>query len=273
MIANDLSEEHRAKLQSVLEEGGAPRVVAYIQSNRDAELRRTLYSLARRAFPEREGHGRKFDDLIFIARAGITESLRQAALARAKLDHELATECTDSANRLSYNLSADLADCWPGDENPRERRHLEAGFRAACDCIVWRQELGKPPDRRAMAYWAAGMHQLSLGNAVEALGWFETAAGLAAKAVAGESSDGASDVTADYVKPGGDFGVILYHGYAGLARHILGSSEGIHQYKRACLSFQGTINNFKDPEMIEDAKFGLEQLRWVERKLTGKEST
>jgi hypothetical protein len=286
MAQNDLDEQYRVQLKAALEEGGAPKVVAFIQNAPDAELRRNLYSLVRRAFPERNEGAKNFDDLIFVTRAGIAEAFRQAELARARVDLELANECKDSANRLSYNLAADLAECWPGDEAPRERRHLESGFRAACDCIVWRQELGKPPDRRAMAYWAAGMHQLSLGNPIEALGWFETAAGLAAKAIgskaetageAGGPTDGVGTPeagglnAADYVKPGGDFGVILYHGYAGIARHLLKNPDGMHQYKRACLSFQGTINNFKDPEMVEDARFGLEQLQWVERRFMSAE--
>ena len=150
----------------------------------------------------------------------------------------------------------------------REGRHFEAGLRAAYDCIVWRQELGKPPDRRAMAHWAAGMHQLSLGNLVEALCTFEAAFGLALDAAA--VADGGDDIRPEaYVKPNGDFGVILYFGYAGIARHLLGDESGARQYEQACAAFADTLKNPKDGEVAEDAKFGMDQLRWVERKFAG----
>jgi hypothetical protein len=268
MANDDADDQHRDKLRSVLEEGGADRVVAFIQGTPEPELRRRLYTLARHVLPDKESSDRKFDDVIRIARAGIAEALRQAELARARSNADEARECIDHANKLSYNLSADLADCWPGDLAPRERYHFEAGLRAAYDCVVWREELGKPPDRRAMAHWAAGMHQLSLGNVVEALCAFEAAFGLTLEAAA--ASDGADDgKPEDYVKQNGDFGVILYYGYAGIARHLLGDEAGTRQLEQACAAFTETLKSPKDREAAEDAAFGLDQLRWVERKFSG----
>src|SRR3954471_1721058 len=159
MTVEDPDEPHRQALRQVHAEGGADRVVAFIQGTADPALRRKLYSLSRQILPDRASTGRSFDDVIRIARTGIAEYLRQAELARAREDAAEAQECIDGANKLSYNLAADLAACWPGDEAPRERRHFESGLRAAYDCVVWRQELNKPPDRRAMAHWVAGMHQ------------------------------------------------------------------------------------------------------------------
>lgn len=268
MAGDDLDQTHRNKLRSVLEEGGGAKVVAFIQGTPDPELRRKLYTLARQVLPERSDAKRGFDDVIRIARAGIAEGLRQAELARATSHTHEARECIDFANRVSYNLAADLAECWPGDEARRERRHLEAGLRAAYDCIVWRQELGKPPDRRAMAHWAAGMHQLSLGNLVEALFGFEAALGLALQAAAASPTTPELKPEA-HVKPGGDFGVILYYGYVGIARHLIGDASGSRQFEQACAAFEGTTRASKDEETLEDAAFGLDQLRWVERKLVG----
>ena len=142
----------------------------------------------------------------------------------------------------------------PGDEAPRERRHFEAGLRAAEDCVRWRRELGKPPDKRAMAYWAAGMHQMSLGNLYEALGAFETAAGLARLSVVGTGRD--------EVKAGSDFGVLLYAGYLGIARWMLGDHEGRTLYEAACAAFDETTTK-SEGEQQEDAVFGVAQLRWV----------
>ena len=144
-----------------MERGGAQEVIRYVGSIEDAETRRTVYSIAQKGFGNREWAGRNFDALVEVVRAGIGETLRQA---HQTADGETAGKLTDFANRLSYNLSADLADCWPGDDVQRERRHFEAGLRAAEDCVRWRRELGKPPDRRAMAYWAVGMHHISLDN-------------------------------------------------------------------------------------------------------------
>jgi hypothetical protein len=268
MAGDDMDLPHRNKLRSALEEGGTAKVVAFIQGTADSELRRKLYTLARQVLPERSDAKRRFDDVIRIARAGIAEGLRQAELARARSDADEARECLDFANRVSYNLAADLAECWPGDEARRERRHLEAGLRAAYDCIVWRQELGKPPDRRAMAHWAAGMHQLSLGNLVEALFGFEAALGLALQAAAASPTTPELKPEA-HVKPGGDFGVILYYGYVGIARHLIGDASGSRQFEQACAAFEGTTRASKDEETLEDAAFGLDQLRWVERKLVG----
>jgi len=268
MATEEQDQKHMDILGRVYREGGADKVVAFIQGTADPADRRTLYMLARRVMPDRTAQVRRFDDVIRIARAGIAETLRQAELARARESAEEAKECIDHANKLSYNLSADLAACWPGDEAPRERHHFETGLRAAYDCVVWRQELGKPPDRRAMAHWAAGVHQHSLGNEVEALCAFEAAFGLALEAAA------AGDPTHDgkpeaYVKQNGDFGVILYFGYAGIARQILGDEAGTRQFVQACAAFEETLQSPKDAEAAEDARFGLDQLRWVEAKCAG----
>ena len=272
MAAEDPDQPLKDKLRSILDEGDGGGVVAFIQGTPEPEQRRKLYTLARLSFPDRKSADRRFDDLIRVARAGIVEGLRQAELARARGDTDEARECIDFANRLSYNLSADLAECWPGDEAPRERRHFESGLRAAYDCIVWRQELGKPPERRAMAHWAAGMHQLSMGNHIEALCDFEAAFGLALQGAvaAGGAAGAAGDQRPEaFVKANGDFGVILYFGYAGTARHLLGDASGTRQFEQARAAFAGTLKAPRDKQAAEDAEFGLDQLRWVERKFMG----
>ncbi|HEU4333143.1 MAG TPA: hypothetical protein VFT32_01495 [Candidatus Eisenbacteria bacterium] len=239
-------------LREAAERGGA-REVARVVFQRDAESRRGLWRLALRRFDDRESPLRNFELLIDIAQAGIDDSMTLANQAETA---ESAAEWADAANVLSYNLSAALADCWPDDPAPRERHHFEIGLRAAEDCVRWRWELAKPADRRAMAYWAAGMHHLSLGHLAEAWGGFSTAERL----VRGEGKGGhGAGVT-----PGGDFGVILYHGYAGIARWLMGDDEGRRDFERACRAFEETYT--RDTERKEDAQFGLEQLRWVEKK-------
>ncbi|HEY3156102.1 MAG TPA: hypothetical protein VGK76_05680, partial [Candidatus Eisenbacteria bacterium] len=110
--------------------------------------------------------------------------------------------------------------------------------------------------------------QLSLGNLVEALFGFEAALGLALQAAAASPTTPELKPEA-HVKPGGDFGVILYYGYVGIARHLIGDASGSRQFEQACAAFEGTTRASKDEETLEDAAFGLDQLRWVERKLVG----
>ncbi len=254
-MATDLEERRWEELKAAMERGGAADVIRYLEVIEDPETRRTAYAVAQKGFGNREWAGRNFDALIEVVSEGIGDTLAQALQAE---DGETAWKLTDFANRLSYNLSADLAECWPGDEAPRERQHFEAGLRAAEDCVRWRRELGKPPDRRAMAYWAVGMHQLSLGNFHEARGAFETASGLARVAVVGTGRD--------EVKAGSEFGVVLYAGYLGISRWMLGDPEGRSEYEAACAAFDDTAARYKGEEH-EDAVFGAKQLRWVARKV------
>ena len=252
-MSKDVEQDRWEELRVVMEEGGAKAVVDRIDAIEDPETRRTVYALAQKSLARKEWAGKNFDGLIDVVTAGIGESLRQALESG---EPEEIYKLTEFANIMSYNLSADLAACWPGDDAPRERRHFEAGLRAAEDCVRWRRELGKPPDRRAMAYWAMGMHQLSLGSLWEAVGAFETAAGLARVSVVGTGRD--------EVKAGGEFGVILYAGYLGIARWATGDPEGRAVYERACEAFKATTEKF-DGEQKDDAAFGLEQLQWVAR--------
>ena len=83
------------------------------------------------------------------------------AASEAAPDDQAREGLLQGASILSYNLSADLADCWPGDEKERTRAHFEAGLAAAKDCVRWREELQNPPGTLSMAWWAKGMHPRS----------------------------------------------------------------------------------------------------------------
>ena len=161
----EFPETHWDGMRTAMETGGPTTVVEFIDGF-DGEERRKLYAFAQRAFYDRDWQGKNFDAYVEIVNAGIAEGLRQAEAAD---DPEEAAKLTDYSNVLSYNLSADLAECWPGDDAPRERRHFEAGLKAAEDCIRWREELGKGPFPFSIAYWAKGMHLLSLGDHAGAL--------------------------------------------------------------------------------------------------------
>jgi hypothetical protein len=164
----------------------------------------------------------------------------------------------DAYNALSFNFAADLADCWPDDVLPREQRHFEAGLRAAEDCVRWRNELNKPPFSFSLAYWAKGMHLLSLGHYPGAVKSFNL--GLTS----------AERVAQDSGKPAGlesdsTFSVLLAHGYLGLAEQLDGSASGAPRYAAAIAAFREQSQS-EDAEIREDAEFGIAQLEKVRGK-------
>lgn len=244
---------HWDEMKTAMENGGTDAVVEFVNSFNDEE-RRKLYSFAQRAFYGNEWEGKSFDGYIEIVNAGIAEGLRQADAAD---DPKKAAELTDYANVLSYNLSADLAECWPGDEAPRERRHLEAGLKAAEDCVRWREELDKGPFPFSIAYWAKAMHQLSLGDNPGALENFKKSFDYAVEYAKAEGVP--TNVSAE-----GDFLVILGAGYVGLAEWAAGDKAGKNRYDEAVAAFRAQVDDY--PDKKDDAQFGIDQLDWVRAK-------
>jgi hypothetical protein len=225
-------------------------VVEFIHGFGDAESRRKLYKLAQRTFSVPTFEGRCLDALILVTRAGIEEGLRQSAAATSR---DTADELKNFSNVLSYNLSADLAECWPEDSLPREKRHFEAGLAAANDCLRWRLELRKGPYPFSIAWWAHGMHSLSLGLFADAAESFDKAQdfGMQAAKTLGHRHDEETD-----------FNVVLNRGYGGWARKLDGNASGQEQYARACERFT-TIAATEEGEAKNDAEFGLSQLRCI----------
>ncbi len=248
-------EEHAETLKIVASKSAAD-AIAFIESFGDDIERRILFLFARRALVMDEWPGRNLDTCIAVARAGIKEMLRQAATAA---NDDMRQRCINLANAMSYDLAADTADCWPGDNLPRTREHFEAGLAAAEDCIRWRIELRTGEDSLATAWWAKGIHQLALGDPAGARQSWNRSFELAQVAARGAGR-------ADGVSLDGDFGVILAWGYVGLADWVVGEPDGKVRYGEAITIFnaQGA-----DPELEEDARFGIEQLECVRAKYTG----
>ena len=246
-------EIHWEEMRTRMEAGGATAVADFVAGFNDEE-RRKLYSFAQISFYGREWEGKSFDGYVEVANAGIAEGLRQAEAATSAED---SARLIDFANVLSYNLSADLAECWPGDTLPRERRHFEAGLKAAEDCIRWREELGKGPGPFATAYWAKGMHQLSLGDAGGASENFKRSLDYYVEVAkeAGEATE---------VSPEAGFGLILADGYLGLAEWAKGNAAGKGRYEVAVAAFREGAEKY--PDKKDDFQFGIDQLEWVKKK-------
>lgn len=253
-------ELHWERLKSEMEQNGPEGVIAFIESMEDEKERLDLYFFSHQAFNNREWNsrdwkGKNFDDYVAVTNAAINEALRQSEKAG---DPETARKLLDTANIMSFNFAANLAECWPGDDMPRERRHFEEGLRVASNCVTWREQLGKPPDRKSMAYWVKGMHALSLRDYEASMEAFRRSLEYARE---GASAAGKTPE----IVAGSTFDVILNNGYLGIAEIATGIDSGRNRYETTRQAFQEQMQS-DNKEIKEDAAFGLAQLKKVEEK-------
>lgn len=242
-------EEHWPDLRIRLEEGGGAAAVDYIDGQ-SPEVRAALYRRARAGVAMGEWNGKHLDAVITVADAGIAAALQRRESAGDGAGRIAALE---DANIISFNLAADLADCWPGDDMARAHHHFERGERAGEDCVRWRRELDKPASSLQLGWWALGIHQLHLGkNAIDAMDQSWTAAVRAAE----ESGEPTS------IGPDAGFTVVLSAGYSGLARMARGDPDGNEVYNAALAAFREQLN---DTDRSADASFGIDQLEKVRK--------
>jgi hypothetical protein len=248
----DIPENVTDSLYTRIVNSGPDALIEYIEEFNPPQ-RLQLYQLAREVMVFSVWEGQNLDDIVTVAEAGIQEAMGQANNA----PNSLATVALlDLANVMSYNLSADLAECWPGDTLTRHERHFERGLSAALQCVAWRHELDKGDYSLFIAFWAAGMHQLSLDRPREAV--YNLVSSLSH----------AQQYTIDQDRPIGlapqvGFELILAHGYLGLAMEMCGDDDD--QYERAISAFEEGSEEY--PELQDDYRFGIAQLQWVRTKL------
>ena len=234
--------QHRAAMKEALETGGGQAVIAYIEGFDSDPLRRVLYIASKQVLV-----GKRLDDLMTVADAGVAEMLRQAEYA---VGEDTQGECVRGAHIISYNLAAELADCWPGDEVARTPAHHRRGIQAATDCLLWSQPAGQPMPI-SNDYWVRGIHQLALGDTSAAIrSW------TASLEFAEEAAEAKNEPTT--VGPDGTFAVILNSGYLGLAAWIDGDAAGERAYVSATEAFEAQLG---DSARAEEAKVGLGQLQ------------
>jgi hypothetical protein len=220
-----------------------------------------LYTFAQRAFSGREWsrgtRGKNLDDYSVIAEACLAETLRLAEEAAREGDAELAAKRRDLGIAVSFNMTADLAECWPGDDLPRERHHFEQGVRAAQTCIDLCEALAVNARRKSIAQWGKGMHLLSLGEIASALESF--AISLRFSETFSEENGEPSSLT-----PDASFHVLLGNGYLGLAEAMSGTEWGLPRYEQSIAAFTQQVQTH--PDRREDAEFGIAQLQYVRSK-------
>lgn len=178
--------------------------------------------------------------------------------AESAIATQLASANMEEANRLTYNLAADLAECWPDDDRPRTRAHFEKGVALAERCLAYRTQLQRGPRPFAIAHWVHGMHLLSLSRLTNDKS--KLAAAIAAfersvtSAVAAAATSGATPkLTAD-----ADYLVILNTGFLALARERAAPGTGQPLFDLACQCFRDQAR--LHPDRASDAAYGLKNL-------------
>lgn len=153
------------------------------------------------------------------------------------------------ANVTSYNLAANLADCWMDAEEPRSVEHFTAGVASAERCLELRRQLNKPPAAMAMAYFIRGVHEYSLKQYSSAeSSWTNK---LENEKLSPDTA-AASPASLD---------MLLSHGLIGLARWSQGVGDG-SDYEESLrrLEAERTADNNNEVELF------LDELRLLKEK-------
>lgn len=140
------------------------------------------------------------------------------------------------ANVTSYNLAANLADCWSDAEEPRSSKHFNAGLIAANRCLELRNRLQKPPAAMAMACFILGVHEYSLEN-------YSNAEKAWSKKLEYEFQT--IDTESDAER---NLNVLLSQGLIGLARWSKGTEDG-SAYEASIRHLNGVRNAENDKEI------------------------
>lgn len=169
----------------------------------------------------------------------------------------------EEANRLTYNLSADLAECWPDDDRVRTLAHVELGRELAEQCLSWRTELKRGPKPFAIAHWVHGMHLLSIHRRTGERPTLDAAirALEASVSAAREAASDAGELTA-----ASDYLVILNTAFLALARDIEAPGAGAAAWAAAVRCFEEQVR--LHPERAEDAAYGLKNLAVARARLS-----
>lgn len=182
-----------------------------------------LEAMAAKRFYAEEWQGKSLDRYAEYAGRMITKYLH---LAEGEEDTERAERYTQFANAQSYNLSANLAECWPEEAGQvKERRHFEWGLKLALRCIALRTALKKDALSMSRAYWLAGAHHLALHQWEQAVAYFTQAFRYASATPEG---DGPLACT-----PASSLDQVLSLGYLGVALQAQGQGEGKALYDQA----------------------------------------
>lgn len=241
--------QHWPSLRSTLETGGPDALVAAILARDSDAERSALFRFVRQGMVFEEWTGKSLDAYMRVVDAGRAWLSERAAVVPADERNDYLAVLAE----LTFNFAADIADCWPGDEEPREERHFLRGMEVAEQSIGLREELDKSDISKHLGWWAFGYHQLRLGHTDAAADCMERSLEHARRAArdAGDPVDITSQAP---------FPVLIGAGYLGLARIADGEPSGPDLYGEVLAAFRAQLT---DEEHKEDAQFGIDQLERV----------
>ncbi len=237
------------ELRSILEQGGPESFVAAILGHESDAERSALFRFARQGLAFEEWRGKSLDAYMEVVNAGCAWLGERAETVPPGERNDYLGVLAE----LTFNFAADIADCWPGDDEPRQRRHFERGVEVAEQSVGLRAELDKPNGSKHLGWWAFGYHQLRLGNTAAAADCMERSLEHARRA-AREAGDH------DEITSLAPFPVLIGAGYLGLARIADGEPSGRDLYGEALAALQAQLT---EPSRKDDARFGIDQLERV----------
>jgi hypothetical protein len=243
-------DENWPSLRSVLEQAGPEAMVAAILERPDHDERIALLRFARQGVIIGDWDGKNLDAYVSIADATISWLGEQAEAS----EPGVRTELLGALAEYTFNLAADLADCWTGDDEPRRQDHFERAAEVAEQSVGLRDELDRPHSSKALGWWALGYHQLRLNHTDAAVDSMERSLEHARRQA---REDGESDE----ISSRAPFAVLIGAGYLGLARIADGEPSGPDLYGEALAAFRAQL---ADPDRVDDAEFGIDQLERVE---------
>jgi hypothetical protein len=259
-----------AKLRPAFLDGGAPALVAAINAAAEEGSleRRVLFLFARQGLmaPLESSHD-ALEAMAQVAEAGTRLFRAEATAAEEAGDTETAERRLRGAHSINYNLTADMADCWPGDTLPaRTESHFQIGASAALTCLTLAAQLGSEPEMLAIDEWANGFHLLALGDTVGSVAALRRSTAAAARAA--EAAGRTTEIGAD-----SPFLLLLNSGYLAIAREAAGDGERAEAELAAVVAaFDSQIGageadgaDKSAQDRAVDARFALQQLALTRR--------
>jgi hypothetical protein len=245
----DFFTEQWPTLRAALESGGPQAMVTAILDHAPDAARTALFRFARQGLVLEQWEGKSLDAYMAVADAAVAWlGARAESAAPAERPEYLAVLA-----EFTFNYAADLADCWPGDHEPRTERHFARGMEVAEQSVGLRAELDKPDSSKHLGWWAFGYHQLRLGHTDAAVDCMERSLAHARRAARDTGEH-------DEVNSRAPFPVLIGAGYLGLARIADGEPSGPDLYGEALAALQAQL---AEPERREEAEFGISQLQRV----------
>ncbi|MES3037744.1 MAG: hypothetical protein V4736_07550 [Bdellovibrionota bacterium] len=254
-MAQSPLESHWPLIKSLAEKGDQSQLLKHITDTPDSKERVELFRFAIRCLMYREWTNKNLSPIVDLGDAVINHALDLSKGPDG-------AHFREQANIMCFNMSANVADCWDNGFI-RTTVHFEKGLRWADQALELRRELKKGPDPLSMAFWARGMHLMSLGRLPEAQGEFLKSLDYAQVTAAEMEAE-------KEVSPKAPFLVLLGFGYLALVQIAQGLKEGSMVFEQVMDAFNGMAQ--LSAEGKDDAAIGVAQLQYVRAKLISKVS-